>query len=144
MPPYHRAPLCPHTVESSPLPPYRSPTPPYPCRAVGLVDHDPGMGQTVPHPLGPGGQEEGPHAASLSHTPGRHGRLHALHCVVDRKASSHHSTCTHVCVCVCVWIHVCSTILVASGTQEHCNIIHTHTQTHATCVTHRGLFMKGV
>ena len=38
--------------------------------AAGLVDHDPGVRETVPHALSAGGQEEAAHAAGLAHTPG--------------------------------------------------------------------------
>ena len=37
---------------------------------TGLVDHDPGIGQTVPHTLGPSRQQEAAHTAGLAHTPG--------------------------------------------------------------------------
>src|SRR5690606_23140336 len=36
--------------------------------ATGLVDHHPGIWQTIPLALGPGGQPEGPHATGLTNT----------------------------------------------------------------------------
>ena len=60
----------------------------HPGCAVGLVYHDPGIGQTVSQTLSSGGQQEGCHTAGLTDAPrGDRGR-HVAHRVVDTQASS--------------------------------------------------------
>ena len=53
---------------------------------TGLVDHDPGVGQTVPHALGTSGEQETAHTTGLANTPGADGRQDVLHGVVDGQA----------------------------------------------------------
>ncbi len=65
----------------------------YPSAPMWLVYHDPGVREGVSEVLGSSCQQEGPHAAGLTHTPCGHWRLDILHGVVDTQPSSHRTTC---------------------------------------------------
>jgi hypothetical protein len=51
--------------------------------AVGLVDHDPGVGQREALALGAAGQDHRSRRGGHAHAHGGHGRRHVLHGVVD-------------------------------------------------------------
>ena len=66
----------------------------YPSSSVGLMNHDPRMGETVSHSALASCQKECPHTAGLAHTPRGHWWSYVLHGVIDPQSSCHRATCT--------------------------------------------------
>jgi len=60
---------------------------------VRLVDHDPGVRETISAVVGPSSQQEGSHAAGLAHTPGGHWRVDVLHGVIDTQTCRDGASC---------------------------------------------------
>src|SRR5690606_1431884 len=60
--------------------------------ATGLVDHHPGIWQTIPLALSTGGQQEGPHATGLTNTHCADVWLDKLHSVVNRHSRRYGSS----------------------------------------------------